>query len=50
MKCKSKISDEIYNYEHKDKNVVHIWNDNGFKILISKPMFEKCYIIMEEDE
>ena len=50
MKCKSKISDEIYNYEYKDKSIVHIWNDNGFKILISKPMFEKCYIIMKEDE
>jgi len=50
MKCRSKLSDELYNYEILENNVVHIWNDNGFKILLSKPMFERCYIVSEEDE
>jgi len=48
MKCKSKLSDDIYEYEYKDNSVVFVYNDKGFKILMTKPMFERCYIIEDE--
>lgn len=49
MKCKHKTSDEIYYFEYRDNNVIYLYNDNDFKILLSKPMFEKCYTVDDID-
>lgn len=49
MKCKHKISDEIYYFKYRDNNVICLYNDNDFKILLSKPMFEKYYEIDDND-
>jgi hypothetical protein len=43
-KCRNKLfKDRIYNFEVVERNKIKLTNNNGFQVMLSRNMFDRCY-------